>query len=222
MANGRASIDRTVERIVDCGVIAVVRMDQSENLVGTARALVEGGVVSVEVTMTTPGALNVISETRRELGDAVLVGAGTVLTEGDAQRAIKAGAAFIVAPTTQRGVIDAAHAAGVPVIAGALTPNELELAMRLGADLVKLFPGRVATPSYFKDVLGPFPTARLLPTGNVNLETAAEYIAAGAVAVGVGKALVDQAAVERRDWATLTERAVQYTETVRAAREERR
>jgi 2-dehydro-3-deoxyphosphogluconate aldolase/(4S)-4-hydroxy-2-oxoglutarate aldolase len=211
-----------VDRIVGCGVIAVVRMARSENLVGAARALATGGVEAVEVTMTTPGALEVISEASRVLGDAVVIGAGTVLDAEQARRAVEAGARFLVAPTVDAEVIAVARQAGVTIIAGALTPNEIDRAMRLGADLIKLFPGRVATPGYFKDVLGPFPTARLLPTGNVDLTTAPEYIRAGAVAVGVGKALVDVAAVVAGDWATLTDRARAFTAVVHSARKDAR
>jgi 2-dehydro-3-deoxyphosphogluconate aldolase/(4S)-4-hydroxy-2-oxoglutarate aldolase len=208
-----------VARVVECGVIAVVRMARSENLVGAARALAAGGVQTVEVTMTTPGALDVIAEAGRVLGNDVLVGAGTVLDAVQARQAVEAGADFLVAPTVDPDVIAVAQEAGIPVVPGALTPNEIERALRLGASLIKLFPGRVATPGYFKDVLGPFPTARLLPTGNVDLTTAPEYIRAGAVAVGVGKALVDTAAVESGDWETLTARAREFTAVVRKARE---
>lgn len=218
MASSTVPADDVVARIVECGVIAVVRMDRSDNLVGAARALAAGGVVAVEVTMTTPGALEVIAEAGRALGGDVLVGAGTVLDARQARQALDAGADFLVAPTVDPDVVAAAHEAGVPMVPGALTPNEIEQAMRLGAQLVKLFPGRVATPGYFKDVLGPFPTARLLPTGNVDLTTAPEYIRAGAVAVGVGKALVDSAAVAAGDWQALTERARAFTAVVRSAR----
>lgn len=209
-----------VARITETGVIAVVRMSRSENLVGAARALVAGGVQAVEVTMTTPRALEVIAEASRALGDDVLIGAGTVLDEEQAREAVRAGAHFLVAPTVDADVVRVAREANIPVIQGALTPNEIERAMRLGADLIKLFPGRVATPGYFKDVLGPFPTARLMPTGNVDLTTAPGYIKAGAVAVGVGKALVDPAAVDAADWQTLTERARAFVGVVHEARKE--
>lgn len=221
MDNPQAPANVVVERIVGCGVIAVVRMDRSENLVGAARALAAGGVVSVEVTMTTPGALDVIAEAERALGGEVLIGAGTVLDAEQAQQAVDAGADFLVAPTVDAGVIAVAQRAGLAMVPGALTPGEIDRAMHLGAPLIKLFPGRVATPGYFKDVLGPFPTARLLPTGNVDLVTAPEYIRAGAVAVGVGKALVDAAAVAAGDWDELTRRARAFVDVVRGARESR-
>lgn len=218
----KVSADTVVARVIECGVIAVVRMDRSENLVGAARALAAGGVASVEVTMTTPGALDVIAAAGRALGGDVLIGAGTVLDADQARAAVEAGADFLVAPTVDADVIAVAREAGLPMVAGALTPGEIDRAMRLGASLIKLFPGRVATPGYFKDVLGPFPTARLLPTGNVDLTTAPEYIRAGAVAVGVGKALVDARAVAAGDWAGLTERARAFVSVVDEARRETR
>ncbi len=214
-----ASAEGVVERIVACGVIAVVRADRTENLVGAARALAAGGVKSVEVTMTTPGALDVIAELGRALGGDVLIGAGTVLDPQQARQAANAGANFLVAPTVDAEVIAVARDAGIAMVPGALSPNEIVRAMQLGAGLIKLFPGRIATPGYFRDVLGPFPTARLLPTGNVDLTTAPEYFRAGAAAVGVGKALVDAAALGAGDWATLTSRARAFVEAVRAARE---
>lgn len=213
---------RVVERIIACGVIAVVRMTRSENLVGAAHALAAGGVVAIEVTLTTPGALEVIAEAGDVLGDRVMIGAGTVLDADQARRAVEAGAGFLVSPTVDADVIAVARRAGIPIIAGALTPNEIDRAMRLGVDLIKLFPGRVATPGYFKDLLGPFPTARLLPTGNVDLATVPDYIRAGAVAVGVGKALVDDAAVAACDWDALTDRARAFISVVRSAREDAR
>ena len=207
-----------VESIIDCGVIAVVRLDSSDNLIGAARALASGGVRSIELTMTTPGVLDVIAQAQRELGDETLLGAGTVMNAAQAKDAIEAGADFLVAPNIDPEVITIADAAGVPMIPGALSVGEIDRAMRLGAPLIKLFPGRVATPGYFKDVLGPLPTARLLPTGNVDLTTAPEYLRAGAVAVGVGKALVDAAAVTAGDWDLLSERAAAFAGMVRDTR----
>ncbi len=212
--------EAAVQRVLDSGVIAVIRLNSAEGLVGAARALAEGGVAAVEVTMTTPGALDVINQASQTLGDEVLIGAGTVLTPDQASQAIAAGAGFLVAPTLDETVLRLAHEAGLPYTPGALTPNEIHQAMSLGADLIKLFPGRVATPGYFKDVLGPFPAARLLPTGNVDLTTLPQYIEAGAVAVGVGKALVDPVAIAAGDWAAITDRARQFSQAVRTARGE--
>lgn len=211
--------DHVVGWITDSGVIAVIRLNRSRGLTGAARALAAGGVAAIEVTMTTPGALDAIASARADGGKAV-IGAGTVLTPQQATEAIAAGAEFLVSPAIDDDVAQIAKNAGVPYVPGALTPNEIQRALALGADLIKLFPGRVATPGFFKDVLGPFPSARLFPTGNVTLTTAPEYIKAGAVAVGVGKALVDPEAVHRGDWEAISRRAEQFTSVVRIAREE--
>lgn len=207
-----------LDRTIGCGVVAVVRLPSSANAVPLAGALARGGVSVVEFTMTMPDALDAIAEVRRELGDEVIVGAGTVLDAETATEALEAGARFVVAPTVNPEVIQVAHQRGALAVPGALSPTEIDLAMRSGADLVKLFPGRVATPGYFRDVLGPFPTARLFPTGNVDLNTAPEYIAAGAVAVGVGKALVAAEAVEAGAWDEIERRARLFRAVVDDAR----
>lgn len=207
-----------LSRLLESGIIAVIRLESSENLVELSRALVRGGVSSVEITMTTPNALGVIEKICAELAGEALIGAGTVLDAATAQRAVQAGASFIVSPTLDPAVIEATKAAGALAIPGALSATEINRAMQLGADVVKLFPGRVATPGYFRDVLGPFPSARLMPTGNVSIETAPQYIEAGAVAVGVGKALVDQAALRERNWDALEERARTFRNVVDGAR----
>lgn len=192
-----------LDRMLGSGIVAVVRLDSADRLVDLARALVRGGVAAVEITLTVPGALEAIAAASTELGDDALIGAGTALHPEDARRSLEAGARFVVSPTVNPEVVRTTRDAGAVAVPGALTPTEIDLAMRSGADLVKLFPGRVATPGYFRDVLGPFPTARLLPTGNVDLTTAPEYFRAGAVAVGVGKALVDPEAVRTGDWDTI-------------------
>jgi 2-dehydro-3-deoxyphosphogluconate aldolase / (4S)-4-hydroxy-2-oxoglutarate aldolase len=209
-----------LERVLASGVIAVLRLDSSRDILEIAQALVRGGVDAVEITLTVPGAIEAIELASRSLGDDVLVGAGTVLRRSDAERAISAGARFLVAPTVHVEMIALAHDAGINAVPGALSPTEIDLAVQAGADLIKLFPGRVATPGYFKDVLGPFPGARLLPTGNVDLTTAPEYFRAGAVAVGVGKALVDPDAVRSGDWAQIEERARAFRTVADRAREE--
>lgn len=208
-------------RMLDSGIVAVVRLDSADRLVELARALVRGGVEAVEITLTVPGALQAIAAASTELGDDALIGAGTVLHLEDARRSLEAGARFVVAPTVDPDVVRTTRDAGAVAVPGALTPTEIDLAMRSGADLVKLFPGRVATPGYFRDVLGPFPTARLLPTGNVDLTTAPEYFRAGAVAVGVGKALVDPDAVRTGDWDTIERLAREFRRTIDDVRGDR-
>lgn len=202
-------------------VVAVVRVASGENLTRLASALSSGGVRLVEITLTVPGALEAIARAVRELDEETIIGAGTVLDAPSARLAVNAGASFVVGPTVDDDMIRTAHRYGVAVVAGGLTPTEISAAMSAGAEAIKLFPGRVATPGYFADVLGPLPQARLLPTGNVNLDTAPDYIRAGAIAVGVGKALVDPSALAAEDWAAITKRAAQFCEVVSAAKGER-
>lgn len=199
-----------VQALLDTGVVAVVRVDEPAELPALARALVAGGVRMVEITMTVPGAIQAIETVVRELGDECFIGAGTVLDATTARLAISAGATFVVGPAFNPEVIAISHLYGVAVAPGCLTPTEIVQAWSAGADVIKLFPGRVATPGYFSDLKGPFPSVRLMPTGNVDRKTAPEYIKAGAVAVGVGKALVDPVALRTRDWAVITHNASDF------------
>lgn len=217
MALPRETVLRTLE---ETGVVAVVRIDAPADLTRLAAALRAGGVLHTEITLTVPGALRAIEESVRELGPDVIIGAGTILDAVTARLAISAGASFIVAPSLDLEVIAMARRYGVVVVPGALTPTEIGTAWAAGADVVKLFPGRVATPGYFADLRGPFPQVRLMPTGNVDLTTTPEYIRAGAVAVGVGKALVDARAVREGDWEAITRNARDLRAAVDSARAE--
>jgi 2-dehydro-3-deoxyphosphogluconate aldolase/(4S)-4-hydroxy-2-oxoglutarate aldolase len=212
-----ASHDATAA-LLDTGVVAVVRTESARSLVPLAAALAEGGVRLVEITMTVPSALSVIEQVASQLEGRVLIGAGTVLDATTARRAIAAGARFVVAPSLDIETIETAHLYDVAAIPGCLTPTEIARAWSAGADVIKLFPGRVATPAYFGDLRGPFPGVRLMPTGSINLETAPPYIRAGAVAVGVGKELVDPGALAAGDWPVITERAPRFRAVVDAAR----
>jgi 2-dehydro-3-deoxyphosphogluconate aldolase/(4S)-4-hydroxy-2-oxoglutarate aldolase len=212
---GRQAVLRILE---ETSIVAVVRVDRPAELTKLAAALREGGVRMVEITMTTPGALKAIEGATRALGDDVFIGAGTVLDATTARLAISAGAAFIVGPAMIPEVIVAAHLYGVAVIPGCLTPTEIAQAWSAGADALKLFPGRVATPGYFRDIKGPFPQVKMLPTGNVDLDTAPEYIKAGAIGVGVGRALVDERALREGNWAVITENARQFGVVIAAAK----
>ncbi len=218
MVRARAQV---LDGLTDTGVVAVVRVDDSTGLSPLAAALHEGGVTHTEITMTVPGALAAIEATVRELGDGVCIGAGTVLDAVTARLAIDAGAAFIVGPSLDPDVIMLAHRYGVVVIPGCLTPTEIVRAWSAGADVVKLFPGRVATPGYFSDLRGPLPRVRLMPTGNVDLVTAPEYIAAGAVAVGAGKALVEPTAFKEQRWSDIADNARRFVAVVADARANR-
>ncbi len=198
------------------GVIAVVRLPESAGLRSVAAALVAGGVSAVEITLTTPGAIEAITELASHGGGAV-VGAGTVLDEKAARNVIAAGARFVVSPTLDRGVVRYCRDQGVPCLPGAFTPTELLEAWRAGAELVKLFPASALGPRYLREVLAPLPLLRVVPSGGVSLENAAEWIRAGAAAVSVGSAIVSGTLVRDQAWGELTARARALVDTVAAA-----
>ncbi|MBI2951865.1 bifunctional 4-hydroxy-2-oxoglutarate aldolase/2-dehydro-3-deoxy-phosphogluconate aldolase [bacterium] len=206
-----------LDRIIDCGVVAVLRADSSAELLNVASALREGGVVAIEVTMTTPGALKVIEEAAARMKDSI-IGVGTVLDPETARAAILAGAEYIVSPTLHPGVIEMARRYSKIVMPGAFTPTEILTAWQAGADVVKVFPASVGGPAYFKDVKGPLPQVRLMPTGGVDLTTTGAFIKAGACAVGAGSAMVDKKAVTAGKFDLITETARKFVEEVRKAR----
>ena len=172
-------------------LIAIIRAGHAVDIDVVAGLLFDGGIRYIEVTLTTPGAIDAIAALQPRRSDGLRVGAGTVLTSADATAAVRAGVDFVVSPTVEADVVAIAHEAGHAAFIGGLTPTEILAAWRAGADVVKVFPGRVATPGYFADIKGPLPHIPVMPTGNVDLETAPAYFRAGAIAVGVGKALID-------------------------------
>ena len=204
--------------IIDCGVVAVVRVGSAREALEVCPAIARGGVKPVEVTMTVPNAIDVIKEFKSTVKDEVLVGAGTVLDPETARAAILAGVDYIVTPTLNLKVIEMCHRYGKVVIPGAFTPTEILTAWEAGADIVKVFPAGVAGPQYLKDIKGPLPQVRLLPTGGVTLENTPDFIKAGAVAVAVGTALVDKKLVAEKRFDLITEKARQFVEAVRKAR----
>ena len=206
-----------LDQIIDCGVVAVLRADSPTQLMDVSKALREGGVVAIEVTMTVPGALKVIEEASAKMTDTI-VGVGTVLDSETARAAILAGAEYVVSPTLNLDVIAMAKRYGKLVMPAGFSPTEILSAWQAGADVVKVFPAGVGGPSFFKDVLGPLPQVRLMPTGGVDAKTTPEFIKAGAVAVGAGSAMVDKKAVANKDWATLTATAKSFVDAVKQAR----
>jgi 2-dehydro-3-deoxyphosphogluconate aldolase/(4S)-4-hydroxy-2-oxoglutarate aldolase len=212
------SRDTDLKRVLDCGLVAVVRSPDPTNLIEVIRALADGGIVVAEVTLTVPNALDVIREARRSLGDRVLLGAGTVLDPETARAALLAGAEFLVSPTVNLDVIRLCRRYDKLIFPGAFTPTEILTAWEAGADVVKVFPAEVVGPPYFKAMRGPLPQIRLMPTGGVDLNTAGDYLRAGACCLGVGSQLVDPKAVARRDYDYIRGLAWQYTEAVRLAR----
>jgi 2-dehydro-3-deoxyphosphogluconate aldolase / (4S)-4-hydroxy-2-oxoglutarate aldolase len=182
-----------VAELARARLVAIIRAGHEVDIDALADLLVAGGIRYVEVTLTTPGAIEAIAALQSRRSGGLRVGAGTVLGAADAAAAVRAGIDFVVSPTVEPDVVAVAHEAGHAAFIGGLTPTEILAAWRAGADVVKVFPGRVATPGYFSDVKGPLPHIPLMPTGNVDLETAPAYFTAGAIAVGVGKAMVNPA-----------------------------
>ncbi len=192
--------------------IAIVRLDDLEEAVQISRALLEGGITILEFTLSNSQARRAIAEVQRDLGAAVVVGAGTVLDAENAEACIQAGARFLVTPAFLRDVIAVGRSHDVPVACGAFTPTEILAAWRAGADIVKVFPAGGLGPSYIKDVLAPLPNIPLVPTGGVNLDNCAAFLAAGAYTVAIGSQLVGKEIVKRKDWAALTDLARQYVQ----------
>jgi len=207
-----------LQRILDRGLVAIIRAPSGEQLVNVASALLEGGVDVIEVTFTVPGVLDIIRDVRRELGDRILLGAGTVLDTESARAAILAGAEFIVTPTVNPEVITLCNRYDKVVMPGGFTPTEVLTAWEAGADIVKVFPADSVGPAHLKALKGPFPQIRLLPTGGVNLRTIGDFVAAGACAVGLGSALVEKDAVARGDMARIRDLAGQYVAAMQQAR----
>jgi 2-dehydro-3-deoxyphosphogluconate aldolase/(4S)-4-hydroxy-2-oxoglutarate aldolase len=216
----KAQVRKKIEEI---RIIPVVRAATPEQARMAAEAVGLGGINIVEITMTVPGAVGVIKELVRSCGAEVLVGAGTIRSADMARECLDAGAEFLVSPGTNTKTIEFALSRGVAVMAGALTPTEIDFAWQLGVDYVKVFPcGAVGGPSYIKALKAPYPEIPLVPTGGVNLTTAAEFLKAGASALGVGGELVQAAALESGKTEVITEAARKYVEIVRQAKETRR
>jgi 2-dehydro-3-deoxyphosphogluconate aldolase/(4S)-4-hydroxy-2-oxoglutarate aldolase len=203
------------------GVIAVVRLDDLSRAVPLTEALVAGGVRAVEFTFTNPTAATAITAARDALGSRALIGAGSVLDAETARVAILAGASFVVTPTLSLPVIATCSRYAVATTIGALTPTEMITAWEAGATFVKVFPATLGGPRYLRDVLGPLPQLKLIPTGGVDQENVGEFIRAGAVAVALGSNLVDARSVADEDWDTITARACVITEAVTRARRPR-
>ena len=207
-----------LHRLLDAGVTAVIRAQSSEHLMHVAAALQAGGVTSLEVTMTTPNALQIISEVSARFGQEILLGVGTCLDPETARAAILAGAQFVVGPTLSLETIRMAHRYDKVVLPGCFTPTEILTAWEHGADLVKVFPAGVLGPGFFQDVLGPLPQVKLVPTGGVDLTTAAAFIKAGAAALCVGTAMMPKDAVAAGDWEAISAIAAQFVQIVKEAR----
>jgi 2-dehydro-3-deoxyphosphogluconate aldolase/(4S)-4-hydroxy-2-oxoglutarate aldolase len=215
-----AILDRhaTAAALETLGVVAVVRLKDAARVRAAVDALAAGGVRAIEVTMTVPGAVDVLREITPALPSDFVVGAGTVLDADTARAVIDAGASFVVGPVFRPDLIRACHELGAAVIPGCFSPTEILAAHDAGADIVKVFPATSLGPQFIKDVRAPLPQVKLMPTGGVSLDNAGEWIRAGAVAVGLGSALVDAAAIARGDFETITTNARRVVANVAAAR----
>ncbi len=207
-----------LRQVLDTGIVAVVRSQDSLQLVEVVRALADGGVTVVEITMSVPGALDVVKPVRTALGDRVLLGAGTILDPETCRMAILAGAEYIVAPTLNLEVIRLCQRDDYRVRPGVGTPTEILAAWEAGADIVKVFPAAVVGPAFFKAIKGPLPQVRVMPTGGVDLTTAASFLKAGACCLGVGGQLVEPAAIAARNFTRIRELAEQYVAVVKDTR----
>jgi 2-dehydro-3-deoxyphosphogluconate aldolase/(4S)-4-hydroxy-2-oxoglutarate aldolase len=212
------SKEKQLAQVLDSGIVAVIRSPESQQLVDVARALADGGVTVIEITMSVPRALDVLGQVREALGDRILLGAGTVLDAETARAVLLAGAEFIVAPTLNLDVIRLCRRYDRLVMPGAFTPTEILAAWEAGADIVKVFPADVVGPAFFKALQGPLPQIRLMPTGGVDLTTAAAFIKAGACCLGIGGQLVEPRAVRERNFDRIRELARQYTAIVKESR----
>jgi 2-dehydro-3-deoxyphosphogluconate aldolase/(4S)-4-hydroxy-2-oxoglutarate aldolase len=212
------SKEHHLRHVLDSGIVAVVRSPDSDQLVGVCRALADGGVTVVEITMTVPDALDVVRQVRKALGDRVLLGAGTILDPETARAALLAGAEYLVAPTVNLEVIRLCRRYDKLVMPGAFTPTEILTAWEAGADIIKVFPADVLGPAFFKAVRAPLPQVRLMPTGGVDLHTAHDFLKAGACCLGVGSQLVEPKAVAERNFDRIRDLARQYVSIVQEHR----
>ncbi len=212
--------DAPLSRVLECGVVAIVRVPEGGALVEVSRALVDGGVTVIEITLTVPDCLDALRAVRQALGDRVLLGAGTVLDAETARTALLAGAEYIVSPTLNRDVIRVCRRYGKLAMPGAFTPTEILAAWEEGADVVKVFPAGVLGPAFLKAVRAPLPQVRLMPTGGVDLTNAAAYLRAGACCLGVGSQLVDPRAVAERRFDRIRDTAARFAAVIREHRRE--
>ena len=204
--------------LTDPGIIAVVRAQKAEQVVPLSEALLAGGVIAIEITLTTPNAFAAISEARARFGQQALIGVGTVLDEAGCRRALDAGAEFVVTPVSRPGLVPIVHSFGRPIMLGAFSPTEAQAAHEAGADFIKIFPADIFGPSYIKPLRAPLPHLRIVPTGGVELHNVRDFLQAGCVALGVGSALVSSRILQVADWQELTQKAAEFVRAAHQAR----
>ena len=207
-----------ISLLTNPGIIAIVRAQQAAQVVPLFEALIAGGIRAIEITMTTPNALEAIREAREKIGERAVIGVGTVLEANTCRAAITAGAEFVVTPVCRTELVAVAHAAGCPIMLGAYTPTEAQMAHEAGADFVKIFPADTLGPGYIKALRAPLPHLRIVPTGGVDVPNVADFLKAGCAALGVGSSLVSAKILQEADWPALTARATAFVNAARQAR----
>jgi 2-dehydro-3-deoxyphosphogluconate aldolase/(4S)-4-hydroxy-2-oxoglutarate aldolase len=210
--------EKVLQEIVSTGVVAIIRMKDAQRLKKVVDAVHAGGVTSIEITMTVPGAIEVIRALARTSPRDILIGAGTVTDAATAAAAIEAGARFIVGPILNLDIVALCAKMDTVVMPGCFSPTEIYTAWKAGADIIKVFPATSLGPKYFKDLRGPFPDIRLMPTGGVTIDNVGEWVQAGAAAIGIGSDLLDKKAIEESRFEVLTERARRMVANFRSAK----
>jgi 2-dehydro-3-deoxyphosphogluconate aldolase/(4S)-4-hydroxy-2-oxoglutarate aldolase len=210
--------EQYLTQALDAGVVAVIRAKSKDQLSDIAKALLDGGVPSIEVTMSTPKAIAGIEMLADAIGDKAVIGVGTVIDAATCRDAIAAGAQFVVSPVFDPEIVATTKRYGKISVPGAFTPTEILRAWGAGADVVKVFPSTTLGPGYFKDILAPLPQIKLTPTGGVDLKNAGDWIKAGAACIGVGSALVTKDALAKNDWSAISSSAKAFVDAVKKAR----
>jgi len=210
--------EQVLKAILDSGIVGIIRTTSADQAHRAITAILEGGLSVIEVTFTVPGAVDIIRQLDQSIGQQTVIGAGTVLTPEDVHAAIAAGARFLVAPNTNPAVIAAAKQYPRVVIPGTLSPTEVVSALQAGADMVKIFPANIVGPGYLRDLRGPLPNVLFLPTGGLDLTNAADWLRAGAAALGVGGNILDKKAMAEGRWEVLTQNARAFVQLVQETR----
>ena len=207
-----------VDKIFELKAVAVIRMEDPSKLIKVAEAIHDGGVKAIEITMTVPNAIETIALASKEIGDKVLIGVGSILTPEMAQKAIDAGAQYVVSPIFKKEIIEQSHKNDIPAMPGTFTPTEAQLAWEAGADIIKIFPADILGMAFIKGIKAPMPHLKVMPTGGVSLTNAGEWLKAGACAVGVGSALIDKQAILEDNYCVLTKNAEQIMESINSVK----
>lgn len=207
-----------VDKIVELKAVAVIRMEDPSKLIKVAEAIYAGGVSAIEITMTVPNAIETIALASKEIGNKVLIGVGSIINAEMAQKAIDAGAQYVVSPIFKKEIIEKSHKNEIPAMPGVFSPTEAQIAFESGADIIKIFPADVLGMSFIKGIKAPLPHLKIMPTGGVSLTNAGDWIKAGACAVGVGSALLNKDAIDKGNYSILTENAKKIMSSIKISK----